>query len=132
MRSSITKLLIILLALLQLVAPLTHAHSHGESSEKGLHIPGLEYLTADKDSSGFLSMDHPLISECTVISVGAAIKQNKVLSDSTLDFYLPEKGFSVNFVFNGTSIVIDYPKPEPISTAHYTLLPSRASPTETN
>lgn len=77
-------------------------------------------------------MDHLLISECTVISVGTAIKQNKVLSDSTLDFYLPEKGFSVNFVFNDTSIVIDYPKPEPISTAHYTLLPSRASPTATN
>ncbi|MEE9337206.1 MAG: hypothetical protein V3U87_03935 [Methylococcaceae bacterium] len=128
MFSPTSKLLIILLALLQLVAPFTHAHSHGESTENGLHIPGLEYLTTVKDSSDFLSIDHPLISECTVISVGAAIKQNKVLSDTTLDFYLPEKDFSVNFVFKGTSIVIDYPMSEPISIAHYTLLPSRASP----
>ncbi|MCF6203201.1 MAG: hypothetical protein L3J59_05940 [Methylococcaceae bacterium] len=124
--------MIIILALLQLVAPFTHAHSHGESTENELHIPGLEYLTTNKDGSCFLSIDHSLVPESTVISVGTAIKQNKAISDSTLDFYLPEKNYSVNFVSKGASIVFDHLMSEPILTAHYTLLPSRASPIATN
>ncbi len=43
------KNLILLLAMLQLFAPLVHAHTGGHKSNQGLHIPGLEpYLIVNQ------------------------------------------------------------------------------------
>lgn len=46
-----TKIVIIVLALLQLIAPLVHAHrTVDRSSVTGLHVPGLELFSAGQDS----------------------------------------------------------------------------------
>ena len=51
MLTALNKFLFILLAMLQLVAPLVHAHTAGEFYESGLHVPGLEQFTYSDDST---------------------------------------------------------------------------------
>ncbi|MCK5828692.1 MAG: hypothetical protein KAH20_00125 [Methylococcales bacterium] len=126
-----TKLLTTLLVLLQLIAPLMHVHASGESFDNGIHLPGLEHFSVTNDSPTFLPINHPLTDEHTIISIGAAIKQNKILSDSSQVFYLLNSIFTLNSVINRVSIFDSlYYHQNHISTAHYTLLPSRASPTK--
>jgi hypothetical protein len=75
--------LVIFLALLQLVAPLVHAHA-GEriqTSESGiakLHIPGLETYAEAKDQLQTGTTSHSYNVEGFIISVDAGIKHKPV------------------------------------------------------
>lgn len=124
-----TKWLITFLALLQLVAPLMHAHASGEPSDHGVHIPGLEHFSINNNEPDSLVLQHPLCNEATVVSVGAAIKQSKVFSNKTPAFSLPTEVFKFSIVINQLAhIDAQYPQKNYIATAHYTLLPTRAPP----
>jgi hypothetical protein len=68
MLSALNKSLILVLAMLQLFAPLVHAHTGNNGFNQGIHIPGLESfhqnhdalvsqnVNLDKDSDGLLVM----------------------------------------------------------------------------
>jgi len=102
------QILLILLALIQFVAPLVHAHTNTTSASFGLHVPGLETYSTD-DLAQFLSassqLDH---SEGLMVGVDVGMRQN--LADSQSDeqpmVVLPSKlvikspqllAFDVNF-----------------------------------
>lgn len=124
-----TKLLITLLALLQLLAPLMHAHASGEPSDHGVHIPRLEHFNVKNNTSDSLALQYPLSNESTIVSVGAAIKQSKLFSNKTPVFSLPTEFFTFKPVINPAPLFdAKYPQINHIATAHYALLPSRAPP----
>ncbi|MBF6650545.1 hypothetical protein [Methylobacter sp. BlB1] len=111
MFSALRVYLIFFLALLQLIAPLVHAHAGENLSNKGLHVPGLEMYTAEQHA--FLSQptNHIAGSEALIISVDAGIKHNQAQADTDTDtadhgYYLhqeiaisnaPISAFDINF-----------------------------------
>ncbi len=58
------------------------------------------------------------------------IKQNKVLSDTALGFYLPKEAFSLNLIFERVSNDRDYPQQKFICIAHYTYCLHAPTPIE--
>jgi hypothetical protein len=50
MFTTLRKFLVIFLAVLQLFAPLVHAHTGNKTSDLGLHVPGLEILGVDHET----------------------------------------------------------------------------------
>ncbi|WP_051384080.1 hypothetical protein, partial [Methyloglobulus morosus] len=65
---------IIVLALLQLFAPLVHAHTGSNSFNHGLHIPGLESYRAAQNTPVIQSVDVDWDSDGLLIVVDAGIK----------------------------------------------------------
>lgn len=70
----IRKYLILILALLQLVAPLVHAHTGHKSFTQGLHIPGLELYRTSQDASVLQAVNSGSDAEGLLIVVDAGIK----------------------------------------------------------
>lgn len=130
MVTMLTKFLLIILALLQLVTPLVHAHTSGEPSESGVHLPGYEHLSVNIDSAEFHAISHSYTIESSIISVAAGIKAKKILSDYSLA-YLPAENFSYKSVAQKFSVPSVLQRPTVYSVAEYTLLPSRAPPLQT-
>lgn len=129
MFSTLTKFLILLLTLLQLVAPLVHAHTHGETSPKGYHLPGLEHYSEILDSAVFHSLQTPCADESPIISIGAGIKHKKVFTNNVDSFYLPAENFFYQSDINYTpTYPVDYQQQMAISAVRYILFPSRAPP----
>jgi hypothetical protein len=111
MFSALRVYLIFFLALLQLIAPLVHAHAGENLSNKGLHVPGLEIYAAERHA--FLSQptNHIAGSEALIIGVDAGIKHNQAQADADTDaadhsYYLhqeiaifnaPVSAFDINF-----------------------------------
>jgi hypothetical protein len=102
------KFLVIFLALLQLVAPLVHAHA-GEksrpSSKTGLgnlHIPGLEALSVEQESLILNAASHPYIAEGVIIAVDTGIKQNqaKLINDAGTIYFLPSQTVAIKSSFS--------------------------------
>ena len=50
MFTTLRKFIVIFLVLLQLIAPLVHAHAGEDISNTGLHVPGLEMYSVDRQS----------------------------------------------------------------------------------
>jgi hypothetical protein len=108
------KVLFIFLALLQLVAPLVHAHA-GEKSlflansgSSQLHIPGLESYGIDFDASMIEAHSSQIDAEGIVIRVDDGIKQHqaKLIADVDNNYFIPQQSkafeqsvslFDVNF-----------------------------------
>ena len=75
MLSAFRKSLIIVLAMLQLFAPLLHAHTGiNDFTQGGLHIPGLESYPSNQDAPVFQSVNHDWDSEGLLVVVDAGIK----------------------------------------------------------
>lgn len=129
MFSSPTKFLIILLALLQFAAPLVHAHTGEEHSNLSIHLPGLEHFITNSDSTSVQAQTtHCKDDACSTIGVGSAIKHKKAFTDNINPYYFAAVIFSINSVSQPFFIAPSLGKQVHISTAHYTLLPSRAPP----
>lgn len=90
---SLRKFLVIFLALLQLIAPLVHAHASEKSSIAGLHVPGLEGYAADHDALMFEAASYYAGAEGIIVGIDAGIKQNhaKPLADPDNSYYLPQQ-----------------------------------------
>ena len=93
--------LIILLVLLQLVAPLVHAHSGQVESFEGIHLPGLEFVTAS-DNGPFLSTtsSSPAKHYGTLVSVSSGIQHKNFSRTSVQEFYLASKDTHHNTVLS--------------------------------
>jgi hypothetical protein len=58
MFTALRKSTVILLAILQLIAPLVHAHAGEKASELGLHVPGLEIYSIQQDTFISQAVNH--------------------------------------------------------------------------
>ncbi len=63
MFTTLRKFTVIFLAILQLFAPLVHAHTGEKSSELGLHVPGLEMYGVEHDASVFQAVNYDSSSD---------------------------------------------------------------------
>ncbi|CAA9889509.1 conserved exported hypothetical protein [Candidatus Methylobacter favarea] len=111
------KFLILLLAMLQLIAPLVHAHAGEKTWSFGLHVPGLELYGIEHDGAMLqavktLQCKAPLVcgnnAEGILIGVDAGIKDKHINTDGGSDhtYYLyqqilalptPVSPFDTNF-----------------------------------
>ena len=73
MFTALKKILVIVLALLQLVAPLVHAHASDDFPGNGLHIPGLELYSATQDLQEIQTQLRASTNECLIITINAGI-----------------------------------------------------------
>ena len=84
--------LIILLVLLQLVAPLVHAHSGQVESSEGIHLPGLEFVTASDEGPFFsTTSSSPAKHYGTLVSVSCGIPHKNFSRASVQEFNLVSK-----------------------------------------
>ncbi|MDD5578051.1 MAG: hypothetical protein PHY16_02070 [Methylobacter sp.] len=100
------KFLILFLAILQLIAPLVHAHAGDKSSSFGLHVPGLEsygieHNTVILQAVKTLQCNVPMAcgsAEGVLIGVDAGIKDKQINTDTGSDnsYYLHPQTLAVN------------------------------------
>jgi len=97
------KFLVILLALLQLVVPLVHAHA-GEDSWSlpntglgKLHIPGLEAYGVEHESLTIEATGHHYYAEELIIAVDAGIfrNQSKLIHDDGNHYFLASQSIAI-------------------------------------
>jgi hypothetical protein len=130
MLSSTRTFLLILLAMLQFIAPLVHAHARQHYLEIGLHLPGLEKFHAADESS---SSDARLLSAHSddfIFSVDDGIKQSRPpMADDAPADYLLFRPFP-DFRTAKSSLEISYPPHISPFIPHFSiaLLSPRAPP----
>lgn len=83
--------LIILLVLLQLVAPLVHAHSGQQESPEGIHLPGLEFVNDQEIDVVFSTASAHSNYDGTIISISSGIQYKKLSSVSLEKVFLLTK-----------------------------------------
>ena len=91
MKHILQRPLIILLVLLQLVAPLVHAHSGHHDSPEGVHLPGLEFVAGHEIDVVFSSPSSHSHFDGEIISVSSGIKYKKLSSENAEKVYLLTK-----------------------------------------
>lgn len=69
------QILVMLLVLLQVLAPLVHAHIGDDTDQPGLHLSEFEaWHVGQDDGLGLMAVDQQLQSQSAVVNIGAAIK----------------------------------------------------------
>jgi hypothetical protein len=84
--------LIIFLTILQLFAPLVHAHASEIHTNDGFHVPGLEHYSSHHESPAYIKA--PPLQACVdgvLVGVGLGLKQNQkaLKSDTDNSYYVP-------------------------------------------
>jgi len=84
--------LIIFLTILQLFAPLVHAHASEIHTNDGFHVPGLEHYSSHHESPSYIKA--PPLQACVdgvLVGVGLGLKQNQkaLKSDTDNSYYVP-------------------------------------------
>ena len=95
MLPTLRKILIIFLTILQLFAPLVHAHASESHSNQGLHVPGLERYSSHHQSSTYIKA-HSSFHACidgVLVGVGLGLKQKPSAAPSDTDnsVYVPRQ-----------------------------------------
>ncbi len=102
MFTTLRKFTVIVLAILQLIAPLVHAHAGEKVSDLGLHVPGLEMYGVEHDASVFQAVSYDsspdrigsrpiatlppsLAVEGIIVGIDAGMKDKQVNAASDLD-----------------------------------------------
>ncbi len=78
MFTALRKSTVIFLVILQLLAPLVHAHAGEKGSDVGLHIHGLEMHNVEHDTFVFQAIEHDFHADGIVIGIAAGIKDKHV------------------------------------------------------
>ena len=130
MFSTPSKILTILLVLLQLIAPLVHAHATEDSSKIGFHLPEFEHLNTHHDSSAVDSAHSTETDHCLIINIETGIKQKKTDGDNAISAAFLPQSFTFNVLIK--QILINAP---PLNQALHPntsirIQPSRAPPTK--
>ena len=129
MFSSPIKFLIILLASLQLVAPLVHAHTGEEHSSQRVHLPEFEHFSLSNDSQVFQALTASLsVDASSIISIGSAIKHKKAFTGHKTPYSLPAENANFKSATRHCSIHNALQQQAQIPARHYHLLPVRAPP----
>jgi hypothetical protein len=100
------KFLVLLLAMLQLIAPLVHAHAGDKTRSFGLHVPGLESYGIEHDIVILQAVERlqckvPIVAgraEGVLVGVAAGIKDRRINTDAGSDhsYYLYQQALAVN------------------------------------
>jgi len=93
MFSALRKFLFIFLAILQLIAPLMHAHAGEKVSDLGLHVPGLEMYGVKHGALMSQAVNYDANSEGIIVGVDAGMKdgQDDAVVDSDDSHYLHQQ-----------------------------------------
>ncbi len=124
------KPLIFLLAMLQLFAPLVHAHSGEKIFNQGLHIPGLEAFYSGNDTSVIEHVNLGSDTEGLLIMVDAGINnpQDFIAAVDTIEFgILPSSQLHVSALPIADNNFSPHP-PVFGFQRFFSTLPSRAPP----
>ncbi|HEY8219834.1 MAG TPA: hypothetical protein VIF86_07010 [Methylobacter sp.] len=116
MFSGLRKFTIIFLAILQLIAPLVHAHAGEKASNWGLHVPGLEMYGVKHDALMSSAVNYDFNAEGMIVGVDAGMKDSQINAVADLDDspYLHQQAatvrsaispFDVNFSPQATQFV---------------------------
>jgi len=94
---ALRKFIVISLAILQLIAPLVHAHAGEKVSDLGLHVPGLERYGIKHDALMSMAVNYDFNADGIVVGVDAGIKDNQsnAVVDSDDDPYLHQQAATV-------------------------------------
>jgi len=107
MFSTLSKYLVVFLTLLQFIAPLVHAHAGESGSTPGLHVPGLEYFSAEHSTppTQLKMLSYSNAVEGMLVAVDSGVKQSQInqSGDSAPHYYLPQQAF----VFNDADLRFD-------------------------
>jgi hypothetical protein len=95
---TLRKFAVIFLAVLQLIAPLVHAHTGEKISSHGLHVPGLEMYNVEHDTPAFLANSHDFSYVGVIVGVDAGMKDKKLnaVADSDHSHYLHQQMSAFN------------------------------------
>ena len=95
---NLRKFLVIFLAILQLIAPLVHAHAGEKISSLGLHVPGLEMYDTEHDALMSQALNYDFGVDGIIVGVDAGMKDKHLNAIAGLDnsHYLHQQ----NLVFN--------------------------------
>jgi hypothetical protein len=85
MFSALRKFLVIFLAILQLIAPLVHAHAGEKAPDWGLHVPGLEMYGVKNDALVSTAVNYDLSTDGIIVGVDAGMKDNQINAVADLD-----------------------------------------------
>jgi len=88
---ALRKSTVILLAILQLIAPLVHAHAGDKVSDLGLHVPGLEIYGVEHAEKMFQTVNYDSHSEGILVGVDAGMKDKQVIVDLDNNHYLHQQ-----------------------------------------
>ncbi|TAK64189.1 hypothetical protein [Methylobacter sp.] len=147
MFTTLRKFTVIFLAILQLIAPLVHAHAGEKVSDLGLHVPGLEMYgvedepsmsqaVSDDFSSGHIgsrpiaTLPPSLAVEGIIVSIDAGMKDKQVNADLDNSHYLYQQAPVFNAAISPFDINFS---PQPQQFACRLLIPSlspRAPPAQ--
>jgi hypothetical protein len=95
MFSTLRKFIVIVLTMLQFIAPLVHAHASEQGSKPGLHVPGLEQYDAENKMllAQMKTLQYNVSVEGMIVAVDVGIKQSKKTphADSDNNGYLHQQ-----------------------------------------
>ncbi|NOR70170.1 MAG: hypothetical protein GQ532_10860 [Methylomarinum sp.] len=132
MFSTPSKILAVLLVLLQFIAPLVHAHANEGQTNQGIHLPELEHFHSKKSDNAYFSSTQPSCTDdCLTINIGTGIKQNKAATDHAAPVYFLPESFTFKLVINLIQINAPPSKQILFPAVSIRLLPSRAPPKNT-
>ncbi|MEI6068018.1 MAG: hypothetical protein WCP96_11790 [Methylococcaceae bacterium] len=100
MFSTLRKFLVVFLTLLQFIAPLVHAHAREYSLKPGLHVPGLEHISAEHNTplAQNKTLPHHVSVDGMIVAVDTGVKQSQTNhpADSASDYFLPQQALAFN------------------------------------
>lgn len=99
--------LLVLLGLLQLVAPLVHAHSGNHFAQFGLHLPNFEIYSAvnEQQAPALQSVDYLANLNDAIVSISTGIKnQHNSVDDLSPLLYFPPPSFAFSVALNSCEI----------------------------
>jgi hypothetical protein len=88
---ALRKSTVIFLAILQLIAPLVHAHAGEKVPDFGLHVHGLEMHGVEHDALAFQAIDYDFHSDGVIVGVAAGMKDKQVIVDLDNGHYLHQQ-----------------------------------------
>lgn len=122
--------LLVLLGLLQLVAPLVHAHSGNNFARFGLHLPNLEiYSAVNEQQAPTLQPVDDLSLDDAIVSISTGIKnQQNDADDLSLLLYFPPNPVSISLALSSYEINFSPQPPHRLKTLVHSPQSPRAPP----
>lgn len=98
MLTTLRKFTVIFLAILQLIAPLVHAHVGEKYPDFGLHVHGIEMHGVEHDTLVFHAVNHDFSSEGIIVGIDAGMRDKQVstVADSNNSHYLHQQASVFN------------------------------------
>jgi len=110
MFSTPSSFLMLLLVLLQLIAPLVHAHSDEYTAKHGIHLPGYEHHNTQNENPLFQAITQTPLSDASIISIATGIIYQKTFSNAPILTYIAGKSHLLKTAAQHKSLVFTPPQ----------------------